>query len=171
MTEIRNVKHLEWARQCARPQCIPVGRPRGAKAQGLRYERLLASRLPLAKHGQWFEFTDGRLGHGYCQPDFLLMLPEVTVILECKYTWTVDGHLQIERLYKPVVAEALGKPAVGIVVCKRLEAEMRGVSIVGDLKMAISLAVAGHRPVFHWLGKATVSLPSPRYVEEAMCAA
>lgn len=116
----REIKGLRWARECGRPSCIPIGRPRGAKAQGLRYERGLALTLaPAFRHGQWFEYEDG-IGRGYCQVDFLRVDADRVIALEAKYTWTIEGHWQLERLYIPIVERVYARPAVGVVVCKNL---------------------------------------------------
>lgn len=159
----RTIQGLKWARQlAARPTCIPKVRARGAKAEGLRYERLVAKRLPFALHGQWFEYEDLK-GHGYCQPDLLMEIQGHQCILEVKYTWTAEGHYQLERLYRPVVEMALASPTVGVVVCKRLEEQMPGTSVTGDLWHALQLARQGGRPVFHWLGRSTIT--SPRLID------
>ena len=157
---IRQVKSLKTAYALAgRPACIPKSRPRGAKALGLQYERALAKRLPFAQHGPWFEYWDAA-GRGLCQPDFLMETPlGQIVILEVKYTWTPEAILQIERLYKPVVELALGKPCVGVTVCKRLLPAMAGMTITGDIWEAIAVARKGQRPVFQWLGKSPVFSP------------
>lgn len=153
---IRRIKGLKWAQQCARPKCIPKGRARGACAQGLRYERSLAKRLPLAEHGQWFEYEDSN-GLGYCQPDLIVKLPDRTWgVIEVKYTWVPEAHLQIEALYLPVIEAARQEPVCGVVACKRLVEGMRGTTVTGDLWHAFQLSAEGRRPVFHWLGKASV---------------
>ena len=153
MDSKREIHGLKWSRRLhAKPNCIPSGRPRGAKAAGLRYERQLALAFPSFEHGVWFEFEDLN-GHGYCQVDFLIEFPRIVTILEVKYTWTIEGHLQLERLYEPVVRVALEKFAEGIVVCKRLVPEaMRGATICPDFESA--RGVLG-RPVWHWLGAAS----------------
>lgn len=162
----RVIRGLKWARALdARPSCIPVGRPRGAKAAGLRYERALAAALPGAKHGQWFEFED-LAGRGYCQVDLLLdsglrkdSLGRVKLlILESKYTWTFEGHQQIEGLYRPVVERAYGCSVLGIVVAKRLIPGVQGIArICGGLEEAIAAGAGGGRVVLHWLGKGALT--------------
>jgi hypothetical protein len=150
--EKREISGLRWARRLdGKPSCIPSGRPRGAKAQGLRYERQLAKAFPSFSHGVWFEFEDLN-GHGYCQVDFLVEFPRIVSILEVKYTWTIEGHLQLERLYEPVVRAALAKFSEGIVVCKRLVPEViRGATVCPDFESARGVL---RRPVWHWLGEA-----------------
>lgn len=165
---VRQIRGLKWAQQLAgRPKCIPACRPRGAKAEGLRYERSLARRLPLADHGKWFQFEDAA-GPGFCQPDLLVTLPGGRVaILEVKYSWVPEAHLQVSGLYVPVVERALGVEALPVVVVKRLTEGMRGTSVTGDLWHACQLAAAGFRPVFHWLGKASVMSPAMLDLEAA----
>ena len=151
----RRIKGLCWARVLpARPNGIPASRPRGAKAQGLRYERALAANLPSATHGQWFEFCDVN-GHGFCQVDLLLPRGEVLVVLEVKYTWTWEAYRQLEELYLPVVEMALGGAVIGLQVCKRLVPEARSVTICASLEEAIQEAGErgeARRSVWHWLG-------------------
>jgi hypothetical protein len=67
----------------ARPDCIPVSRPRGAKALGVKYEKALAGALPGWKHGQWFQFKDIN-GYGYCQVDLMIELEACVIVLEAK---------------------------------------------------------------------------------------
>jgi len=146
----RRIEGLLWARPAQRPAGMPFGRPRGAKAQGLRYERLLAQALPSAKHGQWFEFEDAN-GRGVCQTDLLLGRNGRCVVLECKYTWTPDGHQQLERLYLPVVQMALQRPVVGVVAAKKLVMGLP-VQVASDLDEAMRIAMEGRRVVWHWTG-------------------
>ena len=154
----RIVQGLKWARVLdAWPQCIPASRARGAKAQGVRYERALARALPAAKHGQWFEFEDSN-GRGFCQVDLMLQLANGVLVLEAKYTWTPEGHCQVEQLYGPVVGKAWGLPVRGLVVCKRLVPGMPGsVVVTGDLEGALVQLASGARVVLHWLGGTTLA--------------
>lgn len=146
-----------------RPKSIPLSRPRGIKAKGIGYERELEKAIPVAKRGQWFEFKDSR-GWGYCQPDFLLEGKNSIVVLEAKYTWTLDGHLQIEELYQPVVEKASGKNVLGIVVCKRLVTEMpRNLEIFQNLLSAVESAKRGKRAVLHWIGAGQLWPPYPAF--------
>src|SRR5436190_8478559 len=93
---------VDWARPCLRPACIPKSRLKGAKADGLRYEKLVAKAIPEAKHGPWYEFCDVN-GPGYCQPDLVVISPRMVLVLECKLSNYFEGLQQIERLYKPVL--------------------------------------------------------------------
>lgn len=136
------------ARACERPSSIPVGRPRGAKALGVRYERALARSLPGATHGQWWEFFDAN-GRGFCQTDFFLPVGEVIVVLESKYTWTPLGHSQLERLYLPVLRLALRREVLGIVVCKKLVPEVMSQAMVCGTLAEACEASRGTRAVWH----------------------
>jgi hypothetical protein len=149
-----------------RPNCIPQSRPRGVKAYGVRYEKALAARLPVAQRGIWWEFVDAN-GPGYCQTDFIIDLPGGIVILECKYTWVAEGHIQIENLYKPVVEQARGCPVAGLVVVKKLTPGMNGTRVVSSLEEALRLESLGFRVVLHWLGIGPILVPKgPALIKE-----
>ena len=149
----RIIRGLVSADFCPRPAQIPKSRPRGRKAAGLKYERNLAEGLPGAKHGQWFKFVDSN-GPGFCQPDILLRTPVGIAVLESKYTWTQAGHVQLDKLYIPVVEMAWpDQPAFGIVVCKVLTADVDPSWICRDLASAIARAAGdASRTVLHWIG-------------------
>lgn len=152
---VRIISGLRYASICSKPpHAQGISRPRGAKAHGLRYERLVAKHLPVARHGQWFQFIDAN-GHGTCQTDLLLEFEDLVVVLEAKYTWTLMGHVQVERLYRPVVERAMGKPCVGLVICKALrdEVEMGSAMVVHRLMDALAWCQR-KRTVLHWLGEA-----------------
>lgn len=151
----RKITGLKWARPCSRPNSIPVGRPRGAKAAGLRYERALASAVPNATHGQWFEFEDAN-GRGHCQPDLILFFDSIVIVLESKYTWTLAGHRQIEELYIPVLQEVYRRKVYGGVVCKVLT-PICDARISSDLETFIAEIKFG-RAVLHWIGVGHVPL-------------
>ena len=143
----------------SKPSCIPTSRPRGAKAAGLRYQRAFGKALGAsALDGPWFEFQDNG-GRGFCQPDFVLEFDRLAVILECKYSWTLEAYVQIEALYKPVVTQALGKPAFGLQVCKRLQGRAGELTkIVSSLGNGLILANQGQRVTLHWLENTPVML-------------
>lgn len=162
----RVVRGLVRARVCDRPAGIPYTQARGAKAAGLRYERDLARGIIGAKHGQWFEYWDAK-GLGHCQPDIIIRLPWGVLILEAKYTWTEEGHGQVERLYAPVVSKALELPAVGMVVCKVLTTGTPRNLVHSTMTEAVASALAGRRTVLHWLGANLGPLqttPSPSHL-------
>lgn len=155
----RIISGLKWATPLeAKPACIPNGRARGKKAYGVRYERALARAIPEAEHGRWFEFED-RAGRGFCQTDLLLQRKAFCVVLEAKYSWVAEGHSQIEHLYRPVVERAIGKPVLGVVVCRSIVGAPKSVAIASELESAIELALRGGWVVLHWLG-GTVLQPS-----------
>lgn len=148
----RRVEGLIWALRGGPPRGLPVKRPRGAKAAGVRYEKALAQALPIGDHGVWWNFCDSR-GPGWCQTDVLLRGASRELVLEAKYTYTEDAWEQLEGLYGPVVEKALGREVIGIQVCKRfLGTPPRGVSVAGTLAEAIGLANRRLRVVLHWIG-------------------
>lgn len=149
----RVVEGLKWAeRRLEGPWGTRGSRPRGAKALGVTYEKALAKALPDALRGVWWEFEDAN-GGGWCQTDLLLEGRETTLVLEAKLSWVMQGHSQLELLYKPVLELALGKPVLGVVVCKTLRSGMpASVSITSDLPSALALARSARRPVLHWIG-------------------
>jgi hypothetical protein len=151
----RQIRDLEWAKTCLWPGAIPHPRPRkgSAKAAGLAYERALARQLgPEATPGQWFEFCDSA-GHGWCQTDLLLVGRQQVLVMEVKYSWVPDAQAKLAGLYLPVVQRALGRPALGLVVAKRLTVETRGQArVAASLGDAVALARAGQKVVWHWLG-------------------
>lgn len=151
----RQIEGLLWARTSERPAGLPRPRLRGAKLAGLRYEGRVAEALPEALHGQWFAFLD-RNGPGYCQPDLLLGRSGTCFVLEVKYSWTLEGHQQIEGLYLPVLQKAIERPVAGLVVCRRLVSGMGRVRVTGDLSEALAGAKRGERMVWHWLGTSAV---------------
>lgn len=151
----RWVARLEYARQLAeRPGHIPASRPRGKKAAGLRYEKQMAQALPQAERGVWFEFRDLN-GPGCCQVDLLMPRGSALVVLEAKYTWVAEGHTQIEKLYRPVVELATGRPVIGLVVCKVLVPRMP-VRVFQALDEALDCAAGGAPCALHWLGAGPV---------------
>jgi hypothetical protein len=158
----RRVCQLRWARAIPRPEGIPVGRPRGIKALGIRYEKALAGVLP-GVSGQWFEFED-RNGLGVCQVDFLAKVDQALVVFEAKHTWTEVAHEELETLYLPVVEAGLRKHPLGLVVAKRLVLEMGRVKTTGNLEEAVGLAALGHRVAWHWIG-GRISLPREERAE------
>lgn len=149
----REVRGLRWARACARPGCIPVGRPRGVKAKGLVYERQVAGAVPGAIHGQWYEFEDAN-GPGWCQVDLMFPHPgglPAFVLLECKLTWTPEAFRQLRGLYIPVVEAASGHHALGLQVCRNLVPGLTSV-VVGNLERGVQIALTGREVCWHWLG-------------------
>lgn len=147
----RRAGMVSWAQRCARPVGIPVGRPRGRKRAGCNYEKELACALPEAEHGVWWEFRD-QFGRAVCQTDLVLDLPlrGMVVVLEAKYTWTPAGQEELSGLYLPVLSKALGKPVLGVVVCRALTTTTPKAAICSDLDSAIDRAARGLPAVLHW---------------------
>jgi hypothetical protein len=138
-----------------RPNCIPVSRPRGVKALGLKYERLAGKEIkgvfPQALLGTWFSFADIN-GFGYCQPDIIVEFVRFVVVGECKLTETQQGREQIERLYRPVLEKVFGKVVRGVVITRHLTRETKRDLVFGSFIEAVSRS-NGVIPTVHWLGK------------------
>lgn len=118
----RIIQGLVTAQISQRPKAIPaVRRRKGAKKHGLRYEASLASAMPFAHHGQWFEFKDLN-GFGFCQVDFLFRTLDKTFVLEAKLSDLEGARLQLRALYEPVVAMACKTECYGIAVVRHLSA-------------------------------------------------
>lgn len=151
----RRVIGLELAERSVRPAGLPkFNRPRGAKKLGVAFERSLGPKLPPgAKSGLWWRFVD-RQGPGICQTDWVIEGARATLVLECKLGQHWEAWDQLEGLYGPVLQLALGKPVVGIQVCKFLRPEFRrpGEQVCHRLEEGIELARAGVRPLLHWSG-------------------
>lgn len=151
----RVISGLKWAQVLAdRPKCIPIGRARGVKAFGVRYEKTLAKQFPSEARGKWFEFED-RNGLGFCQVDLLLGQLGRLIVLEAKYTWTLAGHVELETLYLPVVEEAFGLPVKGVQVCRNLTPQTLDVAEIFHSVESAARA-GGGRSVWHWMGDTTV---------------
>lgn len=158
----RSVAGLRFATQCERPSCIPVGRPRGAKAQGVRYERAVADVLQgtfnsnRIVHGQWFEFHDAN-GKGYAQVDLLLYLQalDLYIVGECKLTYTGEAWRKMRMFYLPIVAMALQRRAVGFVVVRNLTPEVDVRRVCATFRETLNRCVNGGEPTWHYLGKGT----------------
>lgn len=161
----RKVSGLKWARELeAKPTYIPVSRPRGVKAFGTRYEKILHAELgPGWLRGRWFEYEDAN-GLGCCQVDFMGVQGRLW-LLETKYTWTPEGHEQLEELYAPVVARARGveESSIGLVlVCKNLTARaMQAGRVVESLNLAMATARPGTRTILQWLPGTPVWVSPP----------
>jgi len=146
----RAIEGLRWARFAAQGPFEAPRRVRGAKAQGLRYEKALAHALRGAEWGRWIEFED-RNGHGWAQPDLFFALREEIVVLEAKYTWVAEGHSQGELLYKPLLEHLFRKKCRVVVVCKVLTPLTPRGRVFGRLEDAVR-ASAGGSCVLHWIG-------------------
>ncbi len=151
----RKIKGLLSAIACVRPPFIPISRPRGVRAVGLRYERALAKALAPnvgMKSGQWFYFTDS-LGPGYCQPDIIIPLADCTLIIECKLSNYAEGVAQLRNLYIPIITAAYARRAIGIVTCRHLSRATNIKQVCASLDEALLRARSDEIPLLHWLGR------------------
>lgn len=104
----------DWVRPSKAPPFV-LHKAKGRRAQlGVNYEKKVHQRLEELYElcyiaGTWFAYHwRGRIR--YCQPDALLLLPDrkVLLIVEAKYSHTVDAYWQLEHLYLPVLRCFLG---------------------------------------------------------------
>lgn len=96
-----------------------VGKQKGAKALGLRFERAVAKSLPGALHGQWFRFVDNN-GPGFCSPDILFTIGPTLWVVECKLTDWSEADAQLNHLYRPVLRALWGPEIRSVIVAKFL---------------------------------------------------
>ncbi len=146
----------------SRPLCIPIGRPRGVKAKGIRYEnivgRALLERFP--KHGislgQWFEYCDVN-GRGYCQVDVLIyrVADDSYVACEIKLTDTPSAQQQLQLLYLPVIQAATNRRVSAMIIARNVTPQSR--DIHDDFRNAVRASIDGIVPVWHFLGRGKVA--------------
>ena len=156
----RQIRGLLWARTLReRPACIPVGRPRGARAAGVRFESALASGpLVAAQRGLWIEFADAN-GHGYAQCDFVGDSAAGPFVAEAKLTWTPAAYVQLRGLYLPLLRAIHRRPVGAVVVCANLTRETPRAEVAASLAEALARAAKGEIPVLH---AGAVSMARPK---------
>lgn len=147
-----------------RPSCIPAGRPRGAKAAGIRYEKAVFEALEGGIRGQWFQYEDEN-GPGYCQPDIIYpFLPDFFAIIEVKYTLVPGAHQKLNQLYIPVASLALKAPCAGVVIVKNLDPRYRRGKIYTDLRTAAEISFhRGYPTLLQWAGQVLVHPEYPSF--------
>lgn len=154
---MRTIKGLTWASPCGWPTCIPRrSRLRGVRAAGIRYEKAVAAAIPGSVRGQWFEYTDAA-GHGYCQPDIIVVGKTSVLVVECKLTDVELARRQLAELYVPVLRHVYGgRPVYGLVVVRHLTPTFRGKPIA----MSLIEALQSGDDLVHWLGHTKLAASS-----------
>lgn len=147
---------LSAAQLLERPKSIPKSRPRGAKADGLRYERALAKALaPYGFiHGLWFEFVDAN-GHGYCSPDLVAVQSDRVLVVEAKLTDGEAARHQLQHLYRPVLEKVFRKPVHPVVALRHATYETG--KLHDSIETVLSRSVLWPPPVLHWLGRGPIA--------------
>jgi len=154
---MREIQGLKWVRVLdGRPAGLPQGRPRGAKARGVAFEKAVAESEGFghARHGMWLGYEDVN-GIGFAQPDFVFAGgsdgTSALVVAEVKLTWTTQAYRQLRRLYWPLLQLLVGAPIGGIVVCQGLTRESPKGHVVGSIAEALCIARSepGVIPVLH----------------------
>ena len=156
----RQIRGLLWARTLReRPGCIPVGRLRGAKREGVKFEEVLASGpLSGASRGVWLEFADAN-GHGYAQCDFVGDSAAGPFVAEAKLTWTPAAYVQLRGLYLPLLRAIYHRSVGAVVVCANLTRETPRAEVAASLAEALARAAKGEIPVLH---AGAVSMARPK---------
>jgi hypothetical protein len=152
----RKIEELYYASLLTeRPRYIPMPkRLNGSQSQGVAYEkkvvRHLKARFPQARfhYHQWIQFAD-KNGSGVCEPELFVILRECVLLFECKRTGTLNGKLQLEGLYKPVLELIFARPVRCCLVCKHTAVETPGPFFETPEAFIASEAEFG---TWHWLG-------------------
>ena len=139
---------LDFARYSKNPFGAKPKRSRGAKAAGLRYERMVGKELARRRldfaQGPWIQFKDNN-GIGFAQPDFIVYSSlDLWIVLEAKLSQTPAAFEQLLRLYIPLLRKL--HPNVELVpvqVCRNLKRKDK--LIVDDLRKVKSGST------WHWL--------------------
>lgn len=98
-----------------------------AQRAGKRYERkaiaYLQERLGTAfLPSPWYKFKDSKGALRWCQPDGVLLTPELALIFEIKIGFTSAAWWQLRKLYEPVIRAAYQPPRIGVLVmCKSFD--------------------------------------------------
>lgn len=116
MSEFRAARNPTYVKILKeQPPFIKRQKPRGAKAEGYRYERKaqeklrsLAAERPelLFQSGVWIEFQDEGGPRRWCQVDAFILNRETmnAICYEVKYRHTADAWFQLWRLYIPILS-------------------------------------------------------------------
>lgn len=98
-----------------------------AQKAGKRYEQKALAHLEKALGhaflpSPWYKFTDKKGALRWCQPDGLLLLPDMAFIFEIKIGFTSAAWWQLRKLYQPVIQAAHGVTRIApFVICKSFD--------------------------------------------------
>lgn len=134
-----------------------IRRPRGAKGEGVRFERAFGKSLGSALSGQWFEFFDEN-GKGYAQTDHLLFSTSAVYCIECKLGNIPSGRKQFSELYKPILEMVYQRPAYGI-VCARYVSEDSEPKLIQHSLTAALAASHSRITTLQWRERMPLALP------------
>lgn len=141
-----------WAKPC-HPRAGQRARPGTDKAQGLVLQARVESALRLRgglRVQQWFEFAAQRDGMGHCAPDFVLVLPDINIVIDAKWRWHRQVLGQLWGLYVPVVEVALGRPCRAMAVIGQRPAGNRARPLVCQ-ELGEALRLCRERRDVAWL--------------------
>lgn len=149
------------------PLRTPVSSARGKKKDrrslaqkaGLRYEkkvhRHLQQLFPDFRPAQWLRYdVAGQVR--WCQTDGLLVLNDVAVIFEVKYTFTCDAWFQLRGLYQPVVKRAFYTTRERLcIICRNFDPSVRlpeKIDFVPNLSAWVNDSSGSDLAAFSWRG-------------------
>lgn len=122
------IKKLDYSYPLYGFQHLTPGRLKGAKGQGIRFEKVVAKRLdelfPEHLSSLGFKYCDGG-DVGICIPDGIIYTEKWVIVLETKLRHTMDAWHHLRRLYAPVVAYAFKKPVRCIEVVKYYDPDIK----------------------------------------------
>lgn len=119
----RKVTGLKWARLKDKPASLSVGRKRGAKGQGLKYEARAISHLTALfppgdlRYHLWIEYLDDN-GLSWAEPEAVVIRPTELILFEVKLTGCQYGLEQMRDLYAPLLSSIFLRPVRGLQVCR-----------------------------------------------------
>lgn len=105
---------------------VQSARPNSAKLAGLQWEQEVGRLFPGALCGQCFKYfaAQSLYRERICQTDFLLIQPDLVVVIECKLSLHSTVFAQMKK-YLAVAEAAYGRPSGGIVALKTLNSRAR----------------------------------------------
>lgn len=155
---IRQILFPLSASRCE-PRIFP--RPNSVAARlGLAYEKKVLKALSTTARSMgaqveaqpWFRFVDGH-GRGQAVPDALFHFGDRTLVIEIKYTFTLDAVVKLHGLYVPVVKAAYKTRVYPLIICKNLTPG--ALATVSQLNAAFDLPA--HIPTLQWLGHGPIA--------------
>lgn len=120
------------AKMCSRPKFAAKGKVEGVARKGLSYEKKVGKHLDrhfakdhtILRH-QWYNYFEAatrttKPEMNYCQTDYVFVLMDRVIILECKLSQTDRAFEQLHFLYRPILEFIFKKPVIGVQVCRSL---------------------------------------------------
>ena len=150
---IRQISGPLVAARC-QPRTFP--RPSSVAARmGVSYEKKVHRALTATakrigavfEPSPWFKFIDG-FGQGQAALDGLFHVDGKTLVIEVKYTFTIDAVIKLRGLYLPVLGATLKTKLFPLIIVKNLTPN----AMATVLKLSDALLLNAHVPTLQWLG-------------------